>query len=751
MRRRPSGLMVFASAALLAGLALTGCRTAPDWGDLNAPAELAFLDGPLVEVATAQVVLPVVTDDTEDNRWAAMVLAQTIEEMCGRRPEVFVEGVRPMRSVTNGLFVGSVSANRDYACPLLKKSPEAFRVVTEKGSVHYVGKADFAVFDWCERVLGMRCYPVCGKSVVRCGEIVVPPSDYSDRPVFAHRQLGGGSRFWTRLSRAGGSHRGRVNVHQPSGWVTNEALKAIHPGIFENGETPMLCYGNPETLAYYKERIDRHIAGLEDSGGIVDTNRQVVTVCQWDAPVKCACAHCSRLVDPSLGKTGDASAIVWGHFLRQLSNWLKTAHPDYEISFLPYLNTCEVPKARSWFQIMGLRFQGKGWRTPLGNAEAQVCTMPGVALMKNRRCKRNEERIIRDWQAATGRKVLNWHYSCWPEEWTAAPYVFGKTIREHYADMADAMCGSYVCGGEGDPRMALSLYVWLRCLWNPDVDVDAIYDEFAFRAFGPAAGPMRRLIELQETCWNRQWDDDECSHHNIFEVSFPPADVARMRDLVRVAHERAVASGDESVVAAVEWYASGFEEFVAEADVLAARHGRPTVVPGEEREMVQARSALYPSTWAKTTVTTAVEGEELCLTVRCHEPAVAAMDFSRTVNDYVWGNDCVSFSLEVDGGVKTATVDLTGAVSGGWHGFSAWTSVDDSGWTVNARVRLDAAARAAGRLLGNVTRWRVGDRRLPAEKRVPGSRYEQSRLNTAFTNINADPAAFVEFRLTDGR
>ena len=345
--------------------------------------------------------------------------------------------------------------------------------------------------------------------------------------------------------------------------------------------------------------------------------------------------------------------------------------------------------------------------------------------------------------------MLNWHYSCWPQAQTAAPYVFGRTIQRHYADMADAVAGSYVCGSEDDPRMALSLYVWMRCLWNPAVDVEAIYDEFAVRMFGPAAGPMRRLIALQEDCWNRQWeDDDACSCRNVFEVSFPREDVERMKALVREADERATAAGDEVAQMLVRWYASGFEEFVAESDALAARTGRPVVEPGETREMVDARSALRPVPWAKTSVTTSVTGGVLTVSVRCHEPAVDKMDFARVVDDFVRSNDCVVFAFDDDGEIRSAKVELNGRVERGWDGFSARVSHDAAGWTVVACVRPGEDALRCGRLLGNVTRWRVGDRWLPEAERIPGSRYEESRLHTCFTNLRADPAAFVEFRLS---
>ena len=728
---------------------LTGCRTART--DLSAPCVWRELASPPVSVATPGVLLPIVTADSPEERWAADFLASALEETCGRRPTVTVERKNSRSLAERGLFVGGVSANGGWTCPLTNESAEAFRVVADGGSVRFLGRADYAVFDWCERELGLRYYCADGRCAERRTNVVVRAVDYSDRPVFECRQAGSIDDPWVRFSKAGGVHRGGVNVHAPSRWHADEALKAELPDIFETGDTPMLCYGNPKTLECYKRRIDRQIAGLQDSGGIVDTNRKVVTVCQWDAPVACTCRHCRPLYE---GKS--ASAIVWGRFLKNLSAWLAEAHPDYAISFLPYLNTCELP--RSWI-VRRARRGPRGARigsrrsvvSPLvpGIAEAEPCTMPGLALLKNESRRRREERLLRDWRSATGRKVLNWHYGCWPREWTSAPYVFGRTVQRHYAAMRDVSCGSYVCGGSEDPSLTLSMYVWRRCLWNPDVDVEAIYDEFARRMFGCAARPMRAFVALQEERWERQWENDFCTAHNVFEVSYPPDVAEQMRALLAEAVGLARAAGDEVSRRRLLLYASGMVPFLAESKAVAARKGRKTVLPDRPYEMVDARSASHPQPWAKTTVTTDCDGDDLVLRVRCFEPAVDRMDFSHMVKDFVWGNDCVFFSFEqADGNVRNARVFLTGETEGeDGEGLEAKVSHDGESWTVEVRLRLSEKQRREGKVSGNVCRWRVGDQRHPSDERTKGSRYEKSRLDTCFTALDDDPAAFVEFLL----
>lgn len=174
---------------LVAGL--VGC-VAPR-SDLSALCRWQEIEGEAVAVATADRMLPVVTDEKQENRWAAWFLADTIEEMCGRRPPILV-GVT--RSITNGLFIG---VEKDGAGEL---GPEGFRVIARDGSVRFLGRADYAVFDWCERELGMRYYCEGGKCVEEREEITVQAVDYSDRPVYEHRMIGNGLKEnWVRVAK----------------------------------------------------------------------------------------------------------------------------------------------------------------------------------------------------------------------------------------------------------------------------------------------------------------------------------------------------------------------------------------------------------------------------------------------------------------------------------------------------------------------------------------------------------------------
>ncbi len=730
--------------------------------DLTPLAEVRRPPGsPIVAVGEEGARLSIVVADDSRFVAAALHLATTIERMTGFRPTVYreLEG----QSATNApaFYVGA-SASRRFAAPT--DHPEAFRVLAADGSFHFLGRSDFAVYDFCERLLGERCYSADESAqadcIVRTHGLALPPVDYSDRPVFEHRVIGPyGRSLWGRMGKSGSSHRGKVVAHAPTHWFADTNLVAALPQIFaltpdgSRAASPLLCYGNPATFDYYTRRIDEQIAGGRDADGIVDTVRKTISVSPWDMAVACECADCRRLIDPAKGLDGSASDLLWGHFAKRLAAWAKEKHPDYLVCILPYINTCAVPN--------GLDFAAER------NVEAMVCTMPGLALFKNTSCRDREERLIRDWAKATGRKALNWHYVCWPAEFTDAPYVFGHLIRDHYSRMREVTAGSFVNTSGDATRFSLSVYVWMRSLWNPDVDVDAIYDGFARRMFGAAAKPMRRLIALQEAGWAREWPNENCHDSNVFGISYPPRTVRKMRSLLADAWEAAAA--DNLARTRIAWYAAGFARFFRQAEAwekgvrpepLPIRHAaNPPTIDGilNEEDWQSAAPRAFVS-WNDedetppvhpTTVRALWTEKGLLLGFMCVESAIAALDpAAPLVEDH--NRDTLKVLIAPTGGetgpCHQFLIDCGGRVVSAVDGrdvrpdgVRAAVHFNAADWTAEVFIPFAAFGETAAPhgWKGNLVRWRVGD-----------GETEWTRLSTRGICRDLDRNAFTAFEFT---
>ena len=719
-------------------------------------------DIPIVQ--DGEALLPIVTDATPRNIAAARELASVVNSATGVRPVIIREAEGQRAQVANALYIGNVSAAREAGLSAPADNPEAFRVVAVGGSLFFLGRSDYAVYDWCERQLDARCFwrDEAGDemSVPKCSALSAKSVDYSDRPVYSKRICGFcSSQRWAKYAKSGSSHRGGVNVHAPHRWYKDEALVLEHPEIFaltrdgRRAATPLLCYGNPATLEYYERRIDEAIAGQRDSGGIVDLDRKVVTLSPWDVPYDCFCEYCSPLYDASLGEFGYASPVVWGRFLKELAKWAKANHPDYMISFLPYWTMCEVPPG------LDLREEG--------NCEAEVCVMPGIACMKGASVKENEERIIRDWTRVTGRKAILWHYTCWPAEDTLAPYLFGETASRHFKDVRDCVDGVFICGGGEVPRLSLMYYVMMRLMWNPETDVSAIYDSFAKRMFGPAAKPMRRLIELQERGWARRWPNDMLLDGNIYGYSYPPWIVREMKKCLATAERRA--AYDLIALRRVRRYASISSGFFEEAALVGeglirhplvfARTKSPLVVDGvpDEPVWLKAKPRTFVlvgvpdlDTPAKnaTAVRAAYSDKGVYLAFVCDEPSVQDMvlDAAQVDSNEL---DSLGIVFETGGVCWHMTLDAQGRVSAFADniprqpdGIVAAAHVGSGCWSVEIFIPFAAVGEDAARDFisggwrGNLVRWRPG---------AKGDHGEWSRLSTRRSHRNKDRNAFVPF------
>ena len=106
-----------------------------------------------------------------------------------------------------------------------------------------------------------------------------------------------------------------------------------------------------------------------------------------------------------------------------------------------------------------------------------------------------------------------------------------------------------------------------KLMWNPDADVDALFDLFCRRFYGPAAAPMRKFLDRLEAAWNRQrnpydfrvdYDSDEKGYglYSEGDIDFLEQCLAEAKKL---------AAADAAVDARIDALESKFAPFAAKA------------------------------------------------------------------------------------------------------------------------------------------------------------------------------------------
>ena len=479
------------------------------------------------------------------------------------------------------IIIGDCGAAAELGLVGTEMPIEGFTIKTAPGAVFIVGHDPvgtvWGIYEFLERFVGVRWYwpdyrderANIGTSIVRSDSLAVPPVHLSDAPAFRKRVRwpSGGPRIGAakmpdhdQRLRCGSSWPIELIVHAPHGW--NKTYAEKRPEIFQlrrDGQRDfgMLCYGHPQTLKTYLEEIESQLTADKP----VDRGRRIirdkaVTVSPADMGVSCRCQYCRALWNEKGGSYSTASRVL-GTFVAKLGREVKKRWPDLTVIFLPYKNYTYAPE--------GVEFPD--------NVEIQICGMPGLAQHKDEEINAREQANIDAWVRLTGRKIQNWHYSCWPANRTKAAYLFPHTIQAHYRHNRDKTVGSFINGvADHWPRQHVSLYVWLKVLWDPEINVAAVVDEYCRRMYGPAAGTMRALVGMLIDGWEKtEWSPHVLSPKTVYEQSFPRESVLRIQKLLEQA--RAEAKADELVTRRLNYYAPALEEFFAESKLLAEGTG----------------------------------------------------------------------------------------------------------------------------------------------------------------------------------
>ena len=745
--------------------------------------------------------MPIVCKTDRSSMLSARYLRTVIKEMTGAELTIIPERDNDPRPWTNGpaIFIGDTLAVKLAGLavdpgkkPQFGLEAERLRVTVKDGSVYLGGNAPHhACADFCERVLGVRQYwdiKDGGLSVIRQEGLSVPAMTWTDAPQYDLRDLWPYERCdWTRLWKGGGAHGVSHHVHQPGRWHvdTNYNYIVTRPEIFAladngtRGGDGLLCYGSPMTLKTYVERIEGEIEHNRPAGGIVDMRTRSITVSQADIAVYCNCKYCKEIKSKS-GMPADCfSDVMWGHFTKKLAGIVKKRWPGWTISILPYKNTCPIPPDLDF--------------TEEGNVECYLCTMPGLAMMKDEETRIREEGLIREWSKRTGRPVLNWHYIIWPCIFTSAPYVFGETIQKHYKTMRGVQCGSFLNGRYDVRRLCVSAYVWLHAMWNPDFNLQKTYDTFARRMFGPAEKPMRTIVAMQEKGWNRQWKVSRISNKNVYGTSYPRAEVLKMQELF--AEARRLAAHDAAILKRIDYYEGGFKQFYKESEEYASgvtfaplmmeKTAQDPVVDGkldeacwkdcEDRQFVKA--AFDPKTKkpvpadTQTHVKAVWTPRGVTIGIRCDEPEMATLCDDGPTGNY-WANDAIDTFIDF-GGESGVTAHLMLNASGRLEKMidavdgSVRTWADSPNvkyavykgkdfWSLELYLHYDdmkgyfpqiQRPTTSGGMFwtGNFNRLRRCDKYHPIGKRSPKYVKEHTRMNTRGSGYNRNTDAFSKF------
>jgi len=364
-----------------------------------------------------------------------------------------------------------------------------------------------ASYDFLERFCGVRWYGPSAVSIVIPSRVSlsVAGDDVRRSLALKHRSaLPGGNwpflhaqwgeftpdqvhLYWRRIRQGGERWAGNHTFHRTT-------IKALFNDPEYQSKNPrsqgsQLCYTNPKLINQVAQMARDYFDGKGELPEGWKALGDYFAIVPDDNMNLCNCPACEALLQPGrTQKTGFFSSGemsgYWFTFVNAVAREVRKTHPDKYIATLAY-----------WAYAL----------PPSFNVESNVsiapclhtCYYPVHAGMRE-----NDMKFYRDWREKTGAPMFLWVYYHHPMEpaligkWNCFPHVMvHETAKTMQIFIRDGVRGIFECGEQDQ----LEQYVMAKVWDDPNVNVDALIDEFFRLYFGSAAEPMKRFyLRLEE-------------------------------------------------------------------------------------------------------------------------------------------------------------------------------------------------------------------------------------------------------------
>ena len=403
----------------------------------------------------------------------------------------------------------------------------------------------FAVVDFLERFVEVRWYYFGHLNTVvpdlKASTLQMPPVAYQDGPVFSAR-CGGYARsvdplsykftpakyqindykryFWEKnLLRSGASLAAAPNhtdcywhefyADRPELFALRSDGTRMTGGTGREMYSSQRCYANPEGLKEHLKVIDEYLKTGKEKRKFTDRleclpNDKFIYWVPNDAFAGCECPQCLNLTDRNAAPDSIHSRLVWDYIVR-LANEIKLKWPEKKLCVLAYATFATVPPE--------VKIPDNVLITACFSNDIPVC------LMKEPKYRRlNQQKL--DALYERGGKIILWlyypHMLYWSNKLTM-PYFSPHIQAEYLKTNRDKIYGAYLNGEQfADGLNNQAVYLYLKLLWNPELNVDEYLAEYVALMYGPAATAMKEYFDLIISRWERTgWTQLPSLNYNL--------------------------------------------------------------------------------------------------------------------------------------------------------------------------------------------------------------------------------------------
>ena len=398
---------------------------------------------------------------------AASILADYLKKITG--------GTFPIQAVTdiyNDLILKQVdNENLDSFCYYIYDKDIVFEAPTEQAAV-------YAVYDFLENICGCRYYTSTEEYIPFDGNLTVQFDRQEANPVMEYREVYYRDYFDPDFAEKHKMTATRAKdkvwgfwCHSFSTLLPEEEYFEEHPEYFalyqgkRVGKNAQPCLSNPEVLDIMVKNLRKHMEAKPSC--------RFWSVSQNDNGSYCTCEKCKEIDEREGTPMGSLLNFV---------NQVADQFPDKTISTLAYWYSRKPPKT--------IR--------PRKNVHIMLCNIEanrGLPIETDERNKGSKEELLA-WGDICDNITL-WDY-CIQFRNLVSPFPNLKVIPENirfFTNHKVKMLFSQANREYEGEFAALRGYLLAKCMWNPDVDADAVIEDFCKGYYGPAAAPILQYIE----------------------------------------------------------------------------------------------------------------------------------------------------------------------------------------------------------------------------------------------------------------
>ena len=373
--------------------------------------------------------------------------------------------------------------------------------------IHITGKTSrgviYGVYSFLENVFGCR-YFVRDDFYIPQGNPEIGDCSYAYSPQFLQRDMFDGScidpeygmanhlngEYYGLQEEHGGHFTIKRFCHTLPMYISPEEYYDEHPEYFAlvNGvrlkkPQAQLCFSNPDLVDIVVEKI------LADKRA--DPSCRIFSVTQGDGYFFCECDACRAMY-----KKHNAVSAPMISFVNKVARAVRKEYPDIIIDILAYLHTRRPPE--------GMELEP--------NVMIRHCSIECCQLHTIGSCDFTEPRCFepgksypaaeidaeaKRWTELT-QNVYAWDYPI-NVRYSFIPYPNFPTIQANLKRHRDlGFKGVFLNGifAKYGSYSQLRSYLYAKCLWDPDCDMQRHYNEFMNFYYGAAADKMREAIRF---------------------------------------------------------------------------------------------------------------------------------------------------------------------------------------------------------------------------------------------------------------